>query len=588
MKRIIALYQNLKIRNKILVCFFVVILVSLGTIGLLYNASFENSMTELANESTMVIIEQANQQVEMQMHMLERLIAVIEQDGNVKNYLRKSSEAENEEIYLTRLSVCNKLEEYRETYPEITGITIVSRTGSYISNEMYKTQKRSLVLENWYIECARRNGDMLTIEPISRNLTYYETVSVDEILCVGKAVTNENGKVIGAILLDVELNSIEQILENITLGKEGFVVIMDGENFIYSPVNPIAARIDTSWLPGESGIFERTILGERYQFIYNSFEEFGWKTVGIFSLGATLRQVREMQNILLLILAMAGIFSLILALTFATTVVRPITKLERLMTEAQSGNFHVRFHARYQDEIGSLGRAFNEMLDRIQMLIDQVFSAEKKKRYAEINALQAQIKPHFLYNTFDTIHWLAKKYGAKDIVYIIQCLTNLFRIGLSGGSEIITLREEVSHVENYLKIQKVRYEDILEFEMDIAENLKGFYVHKLILQPIVENALYHGIKASRRKGKISITAGEDGRNLVIMIRDNGVGMSEERVREINDLFETGKSRGSGYGMFNVDQRIKLSYGNDYGLRVESDPGHGTTVTIVTPKVTHLE
>jgi len=284
----------------------------------------------------------------------------------------------------------------------------------------------------------------------------------------------------------------------------------------------------------------------------------------------------------------AGVLALVLAALFSTSVVRPMMKLEQLMTEAQAGNLYVRFHARYNDEIGSLGRAFNGMLDRIQALIDQVFAAEKKKRYAEINALQAQIKPHFLYNTFDTIHWLAKKYGAKDIVYIIQCLTNLFRIGLSSGSEIITLREEVAHVENYLKIQKVRYDDILDFEVDIQEEIKGLYVHKLILQPIVENALYHGIKTTKRKGKILITAREEGENIIITIMDNGVGMSEEQVEKINDLFKKGKSQGSGYGMFNVDQRIKLSYGSEYGLHVKSKIGYGTVVTIINPKVTHLE
>ena len=258
------------------------------------------------------------------------------------------------------------------------------------------------------------------------------------------------------------------------------------------------------------------------------------------------------------------------------------------MSEAQNGNLYVRFHARYNDEIGSLGRTFNSMLDRMQSLIDQVFAEQKKKRAAEINALQAQIKPHFLYNTFDTIHWLAKKYGAKDIVYIIQCLTNLFRIGLSSGSEIITLREEVSHVENYLRIQKIRYEDIFDFEVDISEELKEFYVHKLILQPLVENAIYHGIKTSRRNGKITIKARAAGDNMVILIEDDGIGMPPEQVRKINNLFKNEKSEGMGYGMFNVNQRIKLSYGSEYGLNVESEEGKGTTITIVNPLVVHLD
>lgn len=590
MKKIAAFYQNMRIRNKIFVCFLIVIVISLGTIGILYNTSFENSMTELANESTMVIINQANRQVEAELLGLERLISIIGEDDSVNQFMADSNLLKTEELYLTRLSVCNKMEEYRETYPEIAGIAVVTRNGEYISNEMYKTQKSSLVLEQWYVDCSQHKEEfMLIVNPVSRNLTYYETVSADELLCIAKAITDENGRVLGVVLIDIKLDHIEGILENITLGKEGFVVIIDEEeNFIYSPVHPVASRIKGEWFAEDSGMFEKIIMGERYQFIYNYSEEFGWKTIGIFSLAATLNQVTETRNVLLVILVAAGVLALVLAALFSTSVVRPMMKLEQLMTEAQAGNLYVRFHARYNDEIGSLGRAFNGMLDRIQVLIDQVFSAEKKKRYAEINALQAQIKPHFLYNTFDTIHWLAKKYGAKDIVYIIQCLTNLFRIGLSSGSEIITLREEVAHVENYLKIQKVRYDDILDFEVDIQEEIKGLYVHKLILQPIVENALYHGIKTTKRKGKILITAREEGENIIITIMDNGVGMNEEQVEKINDLFKKGKSQGSGYGMFNVDQRIKLSYGSEYGLNVKSKIGYGTVVTIINPKVTHLE
>ncbi|MBQ4062074.1 MAG: sensor histidine kinase [Christensenellaceae bacterium] len=547
-------------------------------------------MTELANESTMVIIDQANSQVETQIRGIERLIEVIADDLSVKTFMNENDPKQNDEVYLTRLSICNKLEEFKDAYPEISGIAIVTHSGNYISNEMYKSQKSTLVLDKWYVDCiSNKNEYQITVNPVSRNFTYYEMKSMDEILCVSKAILNENNKVIGAILIDFKLEHINSILENITIGKEGFVVIMDGnENLIYSPVNAIAPRIKGSWFSDESGMFEKNIMNERFQFIYKNSNEFGWRTIGVFSLAATLSQVSEMRNILIIILAGAALLALLLALLFSTTVVRPIMKLEKLMSEAQNGNLYVRFHARYNDEIGSLGRTFNSMLDRMQSLIDQVFAEQKKKRAAEINALQAQIKPHFLYNTFDTIHWLAKKYGAKDIVYIIQCLTNLFRIGLSSGSEIITLREEVSHVENYLRIQKIRYEDIFDFEVDISEELKEFYVHKLILQPLVENAIYHGIKTSRRNGKITIKARAAGDNMVILIEDDGIGMPPEQVRKINNLFKNEKSEGMGYGMFNVNQRIKLSYGSEYGLNVESEEGKGTTITIVNPLVVHLD
>ena len=455
---------------------------------------------------------------------------------------------------------------------------------------MFKPQKSNLSREDWYTACmTTKDKYVLTVNPVSRNLTYYETISADEILSISKAILDENGAAVGVMIVDINLASIEHILDKVTIGKKGFVVIMDdSENFIYAPVNSVSPRIRSAWFNNDEGTFEKIILDDKYQFIYTSSKEFGWKTIGVFSLASTLIQVSETRVTLIMILCVAGIFALIMGVAFSTSIVNPILKLERLMTTAQDGNLNARFHARYNDEIGSLGRTFNAMLDRIQTLIDQVLYEQKKKRYAEINALQAQIKPHFLYNTFDTIHWLAKKYKADDIVYIVQCLTRLFRIGLSNGREIITLKDEALHAECYLNIQRIRYEDILDFEINISDELKTLYVHKLILQPLVENALYHGIKATLKKGKITIDAKVEDESILITVCDNGAGISNEKVSQINTMFELGNNQGLGYGMFNVDQRIKISYGSEYGLKVSSKEGEGTAVVIRYPIVTDLK
>jgi two-component system sensor histidine kinase YesM len=223
---------------------------------------------------------------------------------------------------------------------------------------------------------------------------------------------------------------------------------------------------------------------------------------------------------------------------------------------------------------------------------------QKSKREAELKVLQAQINPHFLYNTLDTIHWMAKDRKADDIVNLVVALTNLFRISLSKGREIIKFAEELEHIRSYLIIQKARYEDKLSFSIITDPELNRYSVVKLILQPLVENAIYHGIKAKRREGMITITAAKTENVLRIRVEDNGGGIREERLKEIRDILmeriplnelqegesDTSGDGKSGYGLFNVNERLKLRFGSEYGIRIESEWGTGTVVEIMHPLI----
>lgn len=589
MQDLVERFQNLTIRAKILLCFLVILFTSFTVIAVLYNLAFERSMTELANESAVVMINQANNSVESLMGSMERTIETLRRDDQVEAYLNApSSGIEGTEVSLTRVSACNSLNFYREVYPQITGIAVISNDGSFISNEMYQLGNESFLSQDWYLRCLREpESYQLLIKPASRNLAYYQPISADEILCIAKAVVDSSQVPLGVILVDIQVSAIGGVLQGVEPGKEGFVFMMDSEETIlYAPVNGVVPRVRKDWFQNERGILEKTILGERYQLIYQTSAKYGWTAVGVFSLSATLEQVASTRTILLLILCAAGTAAFILAFLFASSIVRPLTKLQSLMEKVEGGDPTVRFHSRYHDEIGKLGNAFNAMLDKMQSLIDQVYIEQKKKRYAELSVLQAQIKPHFLYNTFDTIHWMAKRYGADDIVYVVRCLTNLFRIGLSKGSEIIPIREECRHAENYLKIQQVRYDEILDYSMEIQPGIEDLYVQKLILQPVVENAIYHGIKAAGERGLIEIRGFREGDKVFFVIADDGVGMDAEQLRRLNDRFKNGtESSKEGYGLYNVDQRIRLTFGPDYGVHVDSTLGYGTVVTITCPVIT---
>jgi two-component system, sensor histidine kinase YesM len=227
------------------------------------------------------------------------------------------------------------------------------------------------------------------------------------------------------------------------------------------------------------------------------------------------------------------------------------------------------------------------MIEEIQKLIDMVYREQQGKRETELKMLQEQIKPHFLYNTLDTIQWMAKEHGAGDIVEVVGALTSLFRIGLSRGKEMVSVSDELEHVRSYLVIMKARYEDKFDFTLSVDDATLHCMVLKLTLQPLVENAIYHGIKERRGHGTIRVSAAARDDMLVLGVRDDGVGMTPEKLADVRAHLtapHTPDEGGSGYGVHNVHERIQLSFGTRYGLRFESTPGGGTTVEVLHPLI----
>ena len=241
-------------------------------------------------------------------------------------------------------------------------------------------------------------------------------------------------------------------------------------------------------------------------------------------------------------------------------------------------------------EIDELSYNFNDKIIRIKELIENIKIEQKNKKNTELWLLQAQINPHFLYNTLDTVVWMAEAGDSKKVVDMITALSSFLRIGLNKGKKFIQIREEIRHIESYLKIQKFRYDDILEYSIEIEDSLYDMRILKLLLQPLVENALYHGIKYKREGGGIRIRGYEKDNNIILEVIDNGVGMDENKLNKIKAVIENTslensdiiRTTGDSFGLYNVAERIRLYYGNEYGLDIESKENIGTKVTIVLP------
>jgi len=554
-------------------------------IGVLTNIIFTDSLENSAREATIQMINQASVNIENRIKSIENMMGIIERHPQVVEFFRMQATSDPDVRAIVESEVRSFLSGFSENDHDIEGIALISSYDLFLSNELYKVLDDPLVEEKWYKDCTSKNGNLyITSSPVGRKITEYEKMSADEIVTLSRAVKDpSNGRIAGIILIDLNLNSLKDMLNYVKVGKAGFIYIIDHDGeLVFSPVNKIVHRVKNSWFEDGSGVFTKYIRNQKFQFIYTISPYTKWKIVGVFSLNETLKEVSDIRSYTGLILLIVTVLAVGVSIIFSASIAGPISKLRRLMKRAESGDLEVEFCVESDDEIGQLGKSFNRMIAEIRNLIEEVYKEQKSKREAELRTFQSQIKPHFLYNTLGTIYWMAKDCGASNVMEMISALTNLFRIGLSKGNEVISLGEEIEHVRNYLIILKVRYGDMLEYDISMDEELKQLLVQKLVLQPIVENAVYHGIKEKGSPGKVEIQVYIEDNALKLVVKDDGVGISEDKLKMINESLYDNRNEKVGYGILNVNERIRLSYGKEFGVTMKSVLGVGTTVEIKHP------
>lgn len=308
----------------------------------------------------------------------------------------------------------------------------------------------------------------------------------------------------------------------------------------------------------------------------------GWRLCALAKESVIYQSLNRLQRSVVLIWGILLAIAVVLSVVLAHSITKPIQTLQSAMKEVENGNLDVDYSKpQGSDEVSELGRSFLTMVNRIKELMNKMLEEQKAKRQAEFNVLQTQINPHFLYNTLDTLQWKALEHDAVEVADIINSLSAFFRISLSKGKEVITLNEEVEHVYHYLFIQQMRYRNILDFDLRLAQDLENTPVIKLILQPLVENAIYHGLKPLNRKGLIQVDVVHDDVYIYLKVKDNGMGMNAERLEEIRKGIKE-KEAYKGYGLYNVNQRVRLYYGESYGLEINSILNEYTEVIVKIP------
>ena len=462
---------------------------------------------------------------------------------------------------------------YEKVNADYLNMILVFGNGKeYISNDTYRLVNESFFKEQWFKEAVKNDYSYQFYNAL-RNLESWKKYDDGSYISIAKSV-QVNHKSIGVIMIDVSLEEFKKLYRDIEEDTGSFFFLMNDEGkIILSPVNNIVYRVNSTWFSEKEGIIVSNILGKKYKFVYNKFRDENLLIVGAYDM--------EKENVILihileisLIMALTAFFiAMIWSVYFVSALTTPLLTLSELMKQASEGNFDVRFNEECDGDIQVLGKSFNKMASKLKDFLEMIYTEQKEKREAELQVMQEQIKPHFLYNTLDMMSWMARKHEALDIVNVIARLSDFFRISLSKGKEQIPLGEELKMVSSYLDIQSLRYQDLFVYDIDCPKYLESRYILRMSLQPLVENCLYHGIKeADNEESLLQIVIREIDGGISIMIKDNGKGMDDTVMEKLNFCLRNNNWDGwnGGFGVKNVGNRIWHSFKKGSGLYYSKD------------------
>ncbi len=397
----------------------------------------------------------------------------------------------------------------------------------------------------------------------------------------------QSGNPVGVLGIDLEYKVIDSIISKLQTEFNSSLILVDEDGHVIYKRDPAdwfmenGKRAEMDIIGLESGVDEIKGHGERLLRIYRTSHLSGWKVIQLIPYSEILAPVRFIQKLTLFLVAVCLISALVISVFVSNRLLKPLQHLVGLMKKVQQGDLDVKLDSIRNDEIGHLSRNFNTMTWRLKEMHSEIYREQELKRQAELSALQAQIQPHFLYNTLDSIKWMAVMRGEQQISDMISALVNLLRNSINLGKETITIRQEIDNLFNYIRIQQMRYLESFEMDVQVDENTLEFGIPKLVLQPLVENAIFHGMEGIDSGGRITVKVSLKEGHILCRISDNGRGITSDQLEAIME--GRVKSKFSGISVKNVSERLKLHYGKEYGLQFISEGG-GTEVIVHFPAI----
>lgn len=533
---------------------------------------------------------------------------IIEQAGWTLNTYIRNMMALSDSFYYSAIKKTDLSEEsfikemdliYEANKENIVSIACVTEDGELICAAPVGTMKADVDVKSqeWFINAENRIANINFTTPHVQNMFENSNYRYNWVVSLSRNVelTTLGNIDRGVLLVDMDFSAIEQMFSKVNEKSTGYVYLMDKDGeIIYHPMQKAiysGLREENNIVAAgyEDGAHMERFNGVERSVVVKTIGYTGWKIVSVTAVNEMFSGLFETRIFTLIILTVTIFLVLFGNVFISSRVTDPLRKLDDSVKKLEKESYMVEEDSIYiggSHEIQHLGRTINSMVKQMRKLMDDMVKEQEDKRRSELDALQSQINPHFLYNTLDSVVWMIESDRYKDAITTVTALATLFRISLSRGNNIIPIRDEIKHAENYLSIQKVRYKNKFVAKMDIDPEILDYSTIKLIVQPLLENAIYYG--AMDEDSEITVRGYKKDDNIYISVSDNGMGMPEDVLNGLLTKKAKTRGRGSGIGLWNVNQRIKLYYKGEYGLIVESELDEGTTVTIHLPAIPYEE
>ena len=581
MKMIKRFFHRKSIQFTISISFTIVMALGILFTSISFSRQYVSSMTKSISENNKRIVDQI--------------------DLNLNSYLRSMMRISDSMYYrviknsdIKSDNIINQMDFLYETNrDQLVSIAVFSDNGELIAAEPLSKLKPSVNVkqQEWYKSAKKRIENLHFSTPHVEDLFITSDDSYQWAVSLSRYVelTSAGSITHGVLLVDMNFSGIEQICKNNSFGTTGFVYITDenGEiiyhpkqRLIYSNLYQENNLVDAKH---EDGTYTENFENQRRLVTIKTVGYTGWKIIAVDPFQDIDFMYSRFKTYTVLIAIFIILILIFINILLSSRIANPIENLEHYVKKIEEGDFEQQIEVSGSYEIEHLGKAINSMVRQTRKLMGDIIAEQEAKRRSELDALQAQINPHFLYNTLDSIVWMTENEHYKDAVCMVTSLARLFRISLSKGRNIISVGEELEHVRNYLIIQNFRYADKFRYSIDADPKVLNYATIKLIVQPLVENSIYHGMEYMDN-GEITIKAYQEGKDLYIDVIDNGPGMPQEQVDALLAGKEGTSNResGSGIGIQNIQERIKLYFGEQYGLILYSEPDVGTTARIHLP------
>lgn len=564
--------------------FTLIAVICMVFIGMMLYGRFVSRTEEIMVQSTEQLLNQTNTNLETYLRNMMRI-----SDTMYYSVIKNkdiSTETMDEEM--------NLLYEANKDY--LVNISCFTEDGDLVAATPVDNLKKDLDVtgQSWFTAASQEMENLHFSIPHVQNLfdeasyRYYWVASLSRMV----EFTSQGSNIRGILLVDMNFSGIEQLFKRSnSTGEAGYIYLVDREGkIIYHPKQKlIAAGIvmenNEAVTEYEDGSHGESFAGEKRVVTIKTVAYTGWKIVNVTPYSAFDINFSQTRFFVILIVVITMAVMILVNQSVSAQIAKPIKQLDDSVKGLENGNLDiVVYDGGGSNEIEHLGKTLNSVVVQLHRLMEKVVMEQEEKRRSELDALQSQINPHFLYNTLDSIVWMIEGERYQEAICMVTDLASLFRISLSKGKTIITIKDEISHAKNYMNIQKIRYKDKFSMKYEIDEEIYDYSTVKLIVQPLLENAIYYGIEYMYGDGEIEVKGYKKGEDIYIEVTDNGMGMPKEVVDSLLTDHSRVRTKGSGVGLINVHKRIQLRYGEAYGLMIESCPDEGTTVRIHLPAI----